>query len=122
MITGGMEEIIALIEAGRAAEALPLTYTFEQVATAGNRYVPLPRLAALYLRGRAHQELGQWEPAAESYAALLDLIGDGAQEAWLFRDTPDRLAAVRRSRGLRFLIADRRLNVSLPSRVIPVDE
>lgn len=97
MITGGLEEILALIEAGRAAEALPLTNSLQQVATAGNRYLPLPRLAALYLRGRAHQELGQWEPAAESYTALLDLIGDGAEEAWIFRDTPERLAAVRQA-------------------------
>jgi tetratricopeptide (TPR) repeat protein len=97
MITGGVEEIIALIEVGRAEEALPLTYTLERGATTGNRYVPLPRQAALYLRGRAHQALDQWGPAAESYAALLEVIGDGAQETWLFRDTPDRLAAVRRS-------------------------
>jgi tetratricopeptide (TPR) repeat protein len=97
MITGGLEEVIALIETGRAEEALPMTQTLEQIAAAGNRYVPLPRQAALYLRGRAHQELGQWESAAESYTALLDMIGDGAQETWLFRDTPDRLAAVRQS-------------------------
>lgn len=97
LITGGMEEIMALIEAGRAEEALPLTDSLERTSNAGNRYVPLPRQAALYLRGRAHQSLEQWELAAESYAALLETIGDGAQESWLFTDAPDRLAAVRRS-------------------------
>lgn len=97
LITGGIEEIMALIEVGRGEEAIPLTRALERTSNAGNRYDPLPRQVALYLRGRAHQSLEQWEPAAESYAALLELIGDGAQEAWIFRDTPDRLQAVRRS-------------------------
>jgi tetratricopeptide (TPR) repeat protein len=94
-ITGGIEEIMALIQTGRAEEALPLIDSLAEATGAGNRYVPLPRQVALYLRGRAHEELGQWEPAAESYGALLELGGEGLQETWLFRDTPDRLAAMR---------------------------
>ncbi len=94
-ITGGIEEIMALIQTGRAEEALPLIDSLAEATGAGNRYVPLPRQVALYLRGRAHEELGQSEAAAENYGALLELGGEGLQETWLFRDTPDRLAAMR---------------------------
>ncbi len=93
------EESLALIEAGQASEALGLTKTLETISGAGNRFAPFPLHAALYLRGRAHEALGEQTLAAASYEKLLELAGDGVREAVFMRDTPERLARLRADAG-----------------------
>jgi len=85
-----VEEILALIAAGEAAEALAIIDTKEE----WQRWVVGHTLAheTLYLRGRAYEALGETEKALGNYRRLLDVAGDGVREVVLFRDTPERVA------------------------------
>jgi tetratricopeptide (TPR) repeat protein len=89
-------EALALIEAGRAREALDLAKTMYRASMGGNRLDPGQWQAALYLQGRAYEALDEPSHAAESYEMLLRQAGDGLRDMSYLGDTPDRLAALRR--------------------------
>jgi serine/threonine-protein kinase len=88
------EEVLALIEAGRASDALGTVDGIEGFAA----NPPSPRILAhlaWYLRGRAYEALGESERALEGYGMLLEEAGDGVREVTLFQDTPERVARLR---------------------------
>ena len=87
------EEVLALIEVGRASFALVIVYDIERVATGGGPLIFSH--VAWYLRGRAYEALGEPEQALESYQQLLDVAGDRIEEVVLFRDTPERVARLK---------------------------
>jgi tetratricopeptide (TPR) repeat protein len=87
------EEVLALIEVGRASDALGVIDEIDGFAEGdGSRF---HAHAAWYLRGRACEGLGETERALESYQQLLDVAGEGVREVVLFRDTPERVARLR---------------------------
>ena len=88
------QEALALIEAGRGREALPMADMLERTARDGNRMDPGRWHSALYVRGRAHEALGETDKAVEAYEELLAMIGDSAREISFWADAPDRLAAL----------------------------
>jgi tetratricopeptide (TPR) repeat protein len=90
------EEVFALIEVGRASDALGIADSMERLAEQG--YYWLLRHAAWYLRGRAYEALGEPEQALHNYGLLLEEAGDGVREVVLFQDTRERVA--RLSAGL----------------------
>ena len=90
-----VQEALALIETGRARDALGLAKTLERVSLGGNRLDPGAWQAAQYLAGRAHEALGEHSDAIERYESLLEVAGDGVRDVTFFRDTPDRLASLR---------------------------
>ena len=92
------EEVFALIEVGRASDALGITDSMEGLADVG--WYSLLRHAAWYLRGRAYEALGETQQAVQSYGKLLDAAGDGVREVTLFRDTPERLARLSAELGV----------------------
>ncbi len=87
------EEILALIEVGRASDALEIANEMEGMAEDG--WYSLLGHQGWYLQGRAYEALGEPEQALESYQRLLDVAGDGVREVLLFRDTPERVARLR---------------------------
>jgi tetratricopeptide (TPR) repeat protein len=87
------EEVLALIEAGRAADALPIIEALEQLGVGAIR--PIITHKAWYLRGRAYEALGEPERALESYERLIATVGEGYLEVLAFQDTPDRIASLR---------------------------
>jgi len=89
------QEALALIEAGRAREALPMAEVMERNGVNENRFDPGQWHASLYIRGRAHEALGATDEAIESYEELLGLIGDSARQISFWGDAPDRLVALR---------------------------
>ncbi len=89
-----VEEILALIEVGQAKEALAILDSRDE----RQRLWQVRHILAhttWYLRGRAHEALGEPEQALESYQRLLDAAGDGVREVVLFRDTPERVERLR---------------------------
>jgi len=90
------EEILALIQVGRASDALQLTDSMERLTE--RDYTRIFAHAAWYLRGRAYEALGETEQALQNYGKLYEVAGEGVREVALFRDTPDRMA--RLSTGL----------------------
>ena len=88
-----------MIEVGRAREALGIAENMERISQAGNRLNPGQLQGALYIKGRAHEALGEALEAAESYETLLDRTGDGIAQIVMMRDVPDRLAAMRGAAG-----------------------
>jgi tetratricopeptide (TPR) repeat protein/TolB-like protein len=90
------EEILALIQMGRASDALELISSMERLPE--RDYYRLLAHTSWYLRGRAYEALGETERALQSYGQLFDVAGDGVREITLFQDTPERLA--RLSAGL----------------------
>jgi tetratricopeptide (TPR) repeat protein len=99
LVGPSMQESLALIEVGRAREALEIAENMERISQAGNRLNPGQLQGSLYLKGRAHEALGEPSEAAASYAQLLDRAGDGIAGIVSMRDTPDRLAATRAAAG-----------------------
>jgi tetratricopeptide (TPR) repeat protein/tRNA A-37 threonylcarbamoyl transferase component Bud32/TolB-like protein len=87
------EEVFALMEAGRASDALELIDSMEGLGEGG--WPLILAHAAWYLRGRAYEALDEPDQAVESYQRLLDVAGDGIREVVLFRDTPERVARLR---------------------------
>ena len=90
------EEVLALIQVGRASDALEIIDSMEGLTRRG--YYRLLSHAAWYLRGRAYEALGETEQALQSYGKLFEVAGDRVREVVLFRDTAERLA--RLSAGL----------------------
>lgn len=88
-------EALALVEAGRAREALPMADRLEETARRGNRLDPGQWHLALYVRGRAYEALGETEKAVQAYDELLAMIGDAARAISFWADAPDRLAALK---------------------------
>jgi tetratricopeptide (TPR) repeat protein len=99
LVGPSVQESLALIEVGRAREALDIAKNMERLSQAGNRMNPGQMQASLYLKGRAHEALGEASEAAASYARLLDMVGDGIVEIVSMRDAPDRLASARAAAG-----------------------
>jgi tetratricopeptide (TPR) repeat protein len=91
------EEILALIQMGRASDALELISSMERLPE--RDYYRLLAHTSWYLRGRAYEALGETERALQSYGQLFDVAGDGVREITLFRDTPERLARLSASLG-----------------------
>lgn len=91
------QEMLALIETGRAREVLPMAEAMERNSRNGNRLNPGRWHAALYLRGRAHEALGETDKAIDAYEELLAMIGEAARDFSFWEDAPDRLAALRSS-------------------------
>jgi tetratricopeptide (TPR) repeat protein len=91
------QEALALIGVGRAREALPMADMLERTGLSGNRLDPGRWHTALYIRGRAHEALGETAKAIEAYEELLAMIGDSAREISFWADAPDRLAALRQA-------------------------
>jgi tetratricopeptide (TPR) repeat protein len=87
------EEVLALIEVGRASDAMAIIDNLEGFGMASTS--PMLVHTAWYLRGRAYEALGETDKALESYQQLLDVAGDGVREVVLFRDTPERVARLR---------------------------
>ncbi len=81
-------EVLALLRAGRAAEALPLVEPLD--TTAFGR--PIPHHAGLYLQGRVYESTNRPAAAARSYRLLLDDWAAGIARFPAYRDTPARLA------------------------------
>jgi tetratricopeptide (TPR) repeat protein/TolB-like protein len=96
-VSGDEQEALALIEVGRAREALSMAENMERLSKAANRWDPGQWQVSLYLRGRALEALDEPLEAAESYEKLLGMVGDGARDITFFRDTGERLAALRES-------------------------
>jgi hypothetical protein len=94
-----VQESLALIEVGRAREALDIAKNMERLSQAGNRMNPGQMQASLYLKGRAHEALGEASEAAASYGRLLDMVGESIEEIVTMRDAPGRLAATRAAAG-----------------------
>ncbi len=99
LVGPSMQESLALIEVGRAREALEIAENMERISQAGNRLNPGQLQGSLYLKGRAHEALGEASEAAASYARLLDMVGDGIAEIVSMRDAPDRLVSTRAAAG-----------------------
>lgn len=95
LIGAAGQEALALIEVGRAREVLPMADNMERFGRTGNRFDPGQWHTALYIRGRAHEALGQTDEAVDAYQELLAMIGDSAGEISFWADAPDRLAALR---------------------------
>jgi tetratricopeptide (TPR) repeat protein len=90
-------EALALLEVGRAGDALALAEHMERASGAGNRLDPGDWHAALYIKGRAHEALGNQSSAVGAYEKLLDMAGDGVHEIALFSEVPDRVSALRQT-------------------------
>lgn len=99
LVGPSMQEALALIEVGRAREALDVAENMERISQAGNRLNPGMLQGALYLQGRAHEALDQSAEAAASYGKLYDIVGDGIASIPNLQDLPDRLAATRTTAG-----------------------
>jgi tetratricopeptide (TPR) repeat protein len=91
------QEALALIQVGRAREALPMADMLERTSQLGNRLDPGRWHTALYVRGRAHEALGEPAAAIEAYEELLAMIGDSARQISFWADAPDRLSALRQA-------------------------
>jgi len=99
LVGPSMQESLALIESGRAREALDIAENMERISEDGNRLNPGLMQGSLYVKGRAHEALGEPSEAAASYAQLLDTAGEGIEQIVSMRDAPDRLAAPRAAAG-----------------------
>jgi hypothetical protein len=77
---------------GRASDALEVIDGLEDRLGYRHLLAHLP----LYLRGRAYEASGDTELALRSYEELVATIGDGVREVVLFRDTPERIARLKR--------------------------
>lgn len=97
LIGGVGLEIMALIDVGRAAEALTLAENMERLGMIDNQLEPLQVQAALYLKGRAYEELNQADRAVESYERLRELAGSGLEDVLYLNDTGARLQRLRAS-------------------------
>jgi len=98
-LLGGVgPEILALIEVGRASEALSLAENMERLSSYGNRLDPFQQQAALYVKGRAYEALSEPTLAIESYGRLLEILGPGIEDLLYLGDTPDRVASLRAAR------------------------
>ena len=100
LVGPSMQESLALIDVGRAAEAIGIAENMEHISQAGNRLNPGQLQGSLYLQGRAHEALGEAAEAAVSYEKLLDMAGEGIGEIVNMRDAPERLAATRAAAGM----------------------
>ncbi len=100
LVGPSLHESLALIEVGRAREALDIAENMERISQAGNRLNPGQLQTALYLKGRAHEALDEAAEAAASYGKLLDMAGNGMAEIVRMRDVPARLSATRSAAGL----------------------
>lgn len=94
LIAGVGLEVMALIQVGRAEEALELAKNMDRRAVDTNRMDPFQLQAALYLQGRAYEALGQADRARETYRRLLQQTGPGIGELLYLGDAPERLAAL----------------------------
>ncbi|MDP2482993.1 MAG: tetratricopeptide repeat protein [Candidatus Palauibacterales bacterium] len=94
-IGGAGLETMALIDVGRASEALALAENLERLGSVGNRMDPFQIQAALYLEGRAFEALGQPDQAIRRYERLLELAGPGLTDLLYLGDAPERLRALR---------------------------
>jgi tetratricopeptide (TPR) repeat protein len=92
------QEALALIETGRAREALPIADAMENAARGGNRMDPGSWHSALYVRGRAHEALDEPDKAIQAYEEMLAMVGESAREISFWADAPDRLEALRAGR------------------------
>ena len=92
------EEVFALIEVGRASDAVGITDSMEELAD--EAWYRLLRHAAWYLRGRAYEALGEPQQALRSYGMLLEKAGEGFREVVLFRDTQERVARLSAGLGI----------------------
>lgn len=99
LVGPSMQETLALIEVGRAREALDIAENMKRISQNGNRLNPGLLQGSLYVKGRAHEALGEASKAAASYGELLDMVGDGIAMIVSMRDAPDRLAATRAAAG-----------------------
>jgi tetratricopeptide (TPR) repeat protein len=99
LVGPSMQESLALIDVGRAAEALGIAENMERISQGGNRLNPGQLQGSLYLQGRAHEALGHSSEAAASYEKLLDMAGEGIRQIVGMRDVPERLAATRAAAG-----------------------
>ena len=99
LVGPSMQEVQALLEVGRAREALEVAENMERISQGGNRLNPGMLQGALYLQGRAHQALDQPSEAAASYGRLYDMVGDGIDAIVGMRDLPERLALMREAAG-----------------------
>jgi tetratricopeptide (TPR) repeat protein len=95
LIAGVALEALALIESGRAREAVELMDHLVDMSWRANQLDPFQLQAALYLKGRAHEELGESDRAADSYQRLIDMTGPAVRQISFMSDAPDRLAALR---------------------------
>ena len=100
LVGPSMQESLALIDVGRAAEAIGIAENMERISRGGNRLNPGQLQGSLYLQGRAHEALGEAAEAAISYEKLLDMAGEGLGDIVNMRDVPERLAATRVAAGL----------------------
>ena len=100
LVGPSMQEALALIDVGRAAEAIGIAENMERISKGGNRLNPGQLQGSLYLQGRAHEALGEAAEAAASYEKLLDMAGDGIRQIVSMRDVPERLAATRAAAGM----------------------
>lgn len=103
LVGPSMQEALALIDLGRAAEAVGIAENMERISqggNGGNRLNPGQLQGSLYLQGRAHEALGEISEAAASYQKLLDMAGEGIREIVNMRDVPERLAATRAAAGM----------------------
>ncbi len=94
-----VQESLALIEAGRPREALEIADNLERQSGIANRFNVGQLQISMWLRGLAHEALGEPDKAAESYQRMLDMIGDGYQEIVSWRDLRDRLEAAQAEAG-----------------------
>jgi tetratricopeptide (TPR) repeat protein len=99
LVGPSLQESLALIEVGRAREALDIAQNMERISQAGNRLNPGQMQGSLYLKGRAHEALDEPSEAAASYERLLGIAGNGMAEIVNMRDVPARLAAMREAAG-----------------------
>lgn len=98
-IGGVALEALALIESGRAREALDLMNHLQEMSLRVNRMDPWQLQAALYMKARAYEELGEPDHAIESYQKLVDWVGPAVREISFMRDAPDRLATLQSGEG-----------------------
>ncbi len=90
-----LQESLSLIEAGRAREALEIADNLQRISREANRFNVGQAQVSMWIRGMAHEALGEPDKAADSYEALLEMIGDGHTDIVGWEDLPERLASQR---------------------------
>jgi tetratricopeptide (TPR) repeat protein len=95
------EEIEALIELGRADEALATIGRMAGVTPirTGDRELPLNEQAKIYERGRAYEAMGDAGRAIQQYDRLYRMAGEGLRQIAFMWDTRERLERLKASVG-----------------------
>lgn len=89
-----LQESLALIGAGRAREALEIADNLQRISRDANRFNVGQLQVSLWIRGMAHEALGEPGKAADAFGELLEMIGDGHAAIVGWEDLPERLESL----------------------------